>query len=137
MLRTAMTHILRALVLAAIASLSLPLFAQQPPPKPKPEETEVWSPEPKVVTPGATCDAAPSDAIILFDGKNADEWVMANQDHGPAQWDVHDGVMTVKKGSGSGNIETKRKFKNYQLHVEWRIPQNITGSGQARGNSGV
>jgi hypothetical protein len=43
--------------------------------------------------------------------------------------------MTVSKGTG--NIETKRSFKNYQLHVEWRIPENITGSGQARGNSGV
>src|SRR5579863_5552197 len=113
-----------ALLIAAIAFAAAPLLAQEA--KPKPEDTEVWSPEPKVVTPGATCDAAPSDAIILFDGKNADEWVMANQDHGPAQWDVHDGMMTVKKGSGSGNIETKRKFKNYQLHVEWRIHQNIT-----------
>jgi hypothetical protein len=45
--------------------------------------------------------------------------------------------FTVKKAPGVGNIETKRKFKNYQLHVEFRIPENITGSGQARGNSGV
>ncbi len=127
----------RTLALATFASLAFPLFAQQPPVKPKPEDTEVWSPEPKVVTPGATCGAPPSDAIILFDGKTADEWVMANQDHGPAPWDVHDGIMTVKKGSGSGNIETKRKFKDYQLHVEWRIPESITGSSQARGNSGV
>jgi hypothetical protein len=44
--------------------------------------------------------------------------------------------MTVKKGGG-GNIETKRAFKNYQLHIEWKIPENITGTGQARGNSGV
>jgi hypothetical protein len=53
--------------------------AQQPAPKPapKPEDSEVWQPEPKVVTPGATCGAAPSDAIILFDGKNLDEWVSA------------------------------------------------------------
>ena len=36
-----------------------------------------------------------------------------------------------------GDIETKRSFKDYQLHIEWRIPENITGSGQARGNSGV
>jgi hypothetical protein len=102
--------------------------------KPKPEETEVWSPEPKIVTPGATCGAPPSDAIILFDGKNLDEWVSA-QDHSPAQWIVADGVMTVNKSTG--NIETKRRFKNYQLHIEWRIPENITGTGQARGNSGV
>jgi 3-keto-disaccharide hydrolase len=100
----------------------------------KPADTEVWEPEPKVVTPGATCGAPPSDAIILFDGKNLDEWVSA-KDKSPAQWIVADGVMTVAKSAG--NIETKRTFKNYQLHVEWRIPENITGSGQARGNSGV
>src|SRR5260370_3155982 len=41
------------------------------------------------------------------------------------------------KAEGVGNIETKRSFRNYQLHVEWRIPENITGSDQARGNSGV
>jgi len=121
---------------ATLVSLTISVFAQQQPPKPKPEDTEVWSPEPKVVTPGAACADAPSDAIILFDGKNEDEWVSA-QDQSPAQWVVHDGIMTVKKGSGGGNIETKRKFKDYQLHVEWRIPENITGSGQARGNSGV
>ena len=72
----------------------------------------------------------------LFDGKNLDEWVSA-QDKSPARWTVADGAMTVKKVPGLGNIETKRTFKNYQLHLEWKIPENITGSGQARGNSGV
>jgi Domain of Unknown Function (DUF1080) len=105
-------------------------------PKPKPEDTEIWSPEPPVVTPGATCAAAPSDAIVLFDGKNLDEWVMT-KDKSPANWVVHDGIVTVKKGEDAGNIETKRSFKNYQLHIEWRIPENITGTSQARGNSGV
>lgn len=103
--------------------------------KPKPEDTEIWKPVPPVVTPGATNGAPPSDAIILFDGKNADEWVTV-KDHSPTTWVVHDGVLTVSK-DGRGNIETKRSFKNYQLHIEWRIPENITGSGQARGNSGV
>ena len=113
------------------------LFALQEPSsqnKPKPEETEVWQPVPKVVTPGATVGAAPSDAIILFDGKNLDEWVSAH-DHSPAQWIVADGVLTVNKKAG--NIETKRSFKNYQLHLEWKIPENITGKGQGRGNSGL
>ncbi|MGC1299695.1 MAG: DUF1080 domain-containing protein [Alloacidobacterium sp.] len=105
-------------------------------PAPKPEETEVWEPVPPVVTPGTTCTAPPSDAIVLFDGKNLDEWVSA-QDHSPAKWIVHDGIVTVSKAEGVGNIETKRSFKDYQLHIEWRIPENITGSGQARGNSGV
>jgi hypothetical protein len=128
---------------ALTASFLIPrLAAQAAPatqaaaPKPKPEETEIWTPEPAVVTPGATDDDPPSDAIHLFDGKDLDEWVSA-QDHMPAQWIVHDGILTVKKAPGVGNIETKRKFHNYQLHVEWRIPENITGSSQARGNSGV
>src|SRR6185503_14355091 len=104
---------------------------------PRHEDTEVYEPVPKVVTPGATNAAAPSDAIVLFDGKNLDEWV-TNRDKSPAKWTVADGILTVKKGQeGGGNIETKRTFKNYQLHVEWRIPENITGSDQARGNSGV
>ena len=123
------------LALFTLVSLAAPLCAQEAA-KSKPEDTEVWSPEPKIVTPGADCTAPPSDAIVLFDGKNLDEWVSA-QDHSPAQWTVHDGIMTVSKAKGVGNIETKRKFKNYQLHVEWRIPENIAGSGKARGNSGV
>jgi hypothetical protein len=121
------------LMLAACAVLTASAFAQETP-KPKPEDTEVWTPVPAIVTPGATDSAPPSDAIILFDGKNEDEWVSA-QDHTPAKWIVGDGVLLVAKGTG--NIETKRSFKNYQLHVEWKIPTNITGSGQARGNSGV
>ena len=111
------------------------LLAQQPSnSQMKPEETEVWQPVPRIVTPGATCGAAPSDALVLFDGKNIDHWVTV-KDHSPAQWNVHDGVMTVNKAGGS--IETKQRFKDYQLHIEWRIPTGISGSGQARGNSGV
>jgi hypothetical protein len=122
----------------ALLLLPLRLAGQQPQPaKPKPEDTEVYQPVPPVVTPGAPATAAPpSDAIVLFDGKDLNEWVSA-QDHRPAQWTVADGVLTVNKGQGSGNIETRRRFKNYQLHLEWRVPENITGSGQARGNSGV
>jgi Domain of Unknown Function (DUF1080) len=114
-------------------AVAVPLFAQTPA-KGKPEDTETWDPVPAVVTPGASCGAAPSDAVVLFDGKNQDEWVSV-KDHSPAKWTVNDGTMTVSKGEGS--IETKRKFKNYQLHLEWKVPTNITGSGQARGNSGV
>ena len=129
------TRLSQLLALATLVSISAALSAQQAA-KPKPEDTEVWTPVPAIVTPGATETAPPSDAIVLFDGKNQDEWVSA-QDHTPARWVVSDGVLTVTKEKGVGNIETKRKFKDYQLHLEFRIPANITGSGQARGNSGV
>ena len=101
---------------------------------PRPQDTEQWSPTPPVVAPGATSAAAPSDAIILFDGKSLDQWV-STKDKSPAAWTVADDVLTVNKQAG--NIETRRSFRNYQLHLEWRVPENITGSGQGRGNSGV
>ncbi len=96
--------------------------------------TEVWEPVPPVVAPGKTNVDPSSDAIVLFDGTNLNEWVSV-KDKSPAGWIVENGVMTVKKSAG--NIETKRTFKNYQLHLEWRTPENITGSDQARGNSGL
>jgi hypothetical protein len=105
---------------------------------PKPEDTEQWTPVPPLVTPVTPAPeraaAPPSDAIVLFDGKNLDQWVSV-RDKSPAGWTVADGVMTVRKVAG--NIETRRSFRNYQLHLEYRVPPNITGSGQARGNSGV
>src|SRR5574338_239648 len=102
--------------------------------KPKPEDTEIWAPVPKVVTPGPGESAPPSDAIVLFDGKKLDEWV-STADKSAARWIVSDGVITVNKAAG--NIETRRSFRNYQLHIEWRIPATITGTGQARGNGGL
>jgi hypothetical protein len=93
--------------------------------------TEQWAPVPaQVLTDGA----APSDATVLFDGHNLDQWVNT-KDHQPAGWIVSDGVLTVNKAAG--NIETRRQFRNYQMHLEWRVPEGITGSGQARGNSGL
>jgi hypothetical protein len=124
----------RPLACAVLVALATSVCAQQA--SPKPQDTEVWEPVPAVVMPGTTCGAPPSDAIVLFDGKNLDEWVSA-QDHSPAKWFVHDGVVTVNKAPGVGNIETRRSFRDYQLHIEWQIPANITGSDQARGNSGV
>lgn len=100
----------------------------------KPEDTEAWEPVPAMVTPGKVIMEAPKDAIVLFDGKNLDRWESV-KDKSPAKWTVANGMFTVKKGTG--NIQTKDSFTDYQLHIEWRIPQNITGSGQARGNSGL
>lgn len=101
----------------------------------KPEDTEFYSPVPPVVTPGAQYGDSPSDAIILFDGKNLNEWVSVNDTLKAAGWKFDNNMMTVDKPSG--DIETKRKFTDYQLHIEFKIPTDITGSGQARGNSGI
>jgi hypothetical protein len=120
-------------------ALPFALNAQQgtqqgaPPKTMKPEDTEYWSPVPKVITPGRTNAEPPSDAIVLFDGRNLDAWQA--MDGKPAGWTVSDGVITVNKKAG--DIATKQAFGNYQLHIEWRIPEGITGTSQARGNSGV
>jgi len=97
-----------------------------------PKLTEIWDPVPATVTPGKTGEP-PSDAIILFDGRNLDEWT--NEKGEKAGWEVRDGILTVKPGSGS--IQTKRTFADCQLHLEWRSPSKIEGDGQGRGNSGV
>jgi hypothetical protein len=96
--------------------------------------SEQWQPVPELVTPAATAGAPPSDALVLFGGADLSEWVAANG-KGPAGWNVTGGVVTVNKPSG--NIETRRRFRNFQLHLEWRVPATITGEGQFRGNSGV
>lgn len=101
----------------------------------KHEDTEFYTPVPKVVTPAKLNSEAPSDAIILFNGKNLSQWVMADDRSAAAKWKVADGILTVDKKTG--NIETKQSFNNYQLHLEWRIPANISGEGQLRGNSGL
>ena len=123
---TTKSAILAALIGLMVSSAAL---AQD-----KPEDTEVWAPTPAKVTPATTVGEAPSDAIMLFDGDDLDQWVSA-LDKSPAGWTVAGGVVTVNKARG--NIETKRVFQDYQLHLEWRIPADITGTGQARGNSGV
>jgi hypothetical protein len=119
-----------ALILAIAALSSMAAWADG-----RPEDTEQWTPVPVQVTPGASAAAAPSDAIVLFDGHDLSEWVAA-KDRSPARWKVDaDGLLRVEKSAG--NIETRRLFRNYQLHLEWRIPADIQGEGQARGNSGV
>jgi Domain of Unknown Function (DUF1080) len=97
----------------------------------KPEVTEYMDPEIKVITPGAI----PSDAIVLFDGKNLDQWE-STKDGGAAKWKLEDGAMTVV--GGAGGISTKQHFGDCQLHIEWRSPiEGEDKKGQGKGNSGV
>ena len=104
------------------------LFSQK-----EPEATEVWFPEARVVTP-AENNAPPSDAIVLFNGKNLEEWV-SNTNNANAEWKVANDCMTVTKGKG--NIKTKREFGDIQLHIEWKTPAVVESKGQGRGNSGI
>jgi hypothetical protein len=122
---------MKSVLLAGIlTTCTMVSFAQEVDPK----LTEIWEPVPKIVTPGSN-GAAPSDAIVLFDGKNLDQWASVKEPNSPAKWEVANGMFTVKKGTG--NIQTKRSFTDFQLHIEWRIPEIIHGEGQARGNSGL
>lgn len=122
----------------------------------KPEETEVWEPIPPVVTPGMQCDAAPSDAIVLFNGKDLSAWQKpqaaresstgegiakmvgaseSNYKGDPAGWLVENGEMVVKPGFGT--IETKKQFGSIQLHIEWMAPPAEGKTGQGYSNSGI
>ncbi len=107
---------------------SLGLLAQEW----QPELTEVWEPVPPVITPG-NGTAPPSDAIILFDGSDMDQWEKPGGE--PVGWLLADGAMTVVKETGA--IYTKQSFGDIQLHLEWRAPAEVEGEGQGRGNSGV
>jgi hypothetical protein len=100
-----------------------------------PKATEYYTPVPVKVTPAKELISAPSDAIVLFNGKNMDEWELVNNPTSSDKWDLVDAAMRVNKKRG--DIQTKRKFMDFQLHIEYFIPSTITGSGQARGNSGI
>ena len=101
-------------------------------PRGDPAATEVWEPEPIAVAPG-TGGAPPSDAIVLFDGSNLDQW--QHRDGSDVQWSLEDGAVTVVRRTG--DIITRESFGDIQLHVEWRTPEIIEGEGQGRGNSGI
>ena len=119
-------------------------FAQVQPEKQTPESSEIWTPVPPVVTPGTySANTAgttpPSDAVVLFDGKNANQWV-ANKGYAPTgsteplQWLVKNGVLYSGKTSSA---MTKQQFGDIQLHLEFQTPETVEGNGQGRGNSGV
>lgn len=118
-----------SILFSVFVLLSLNAFSQK-----EPEATEVWEPEPRVVETGAV-HAPPSDAIVLFDGSNLDEWVSSNDSKSTAPWVITKDLMTVKPKSGG--IKTKREFGDIQLHLEFRTPAKVEGEGQGRGNSGV
>ncbi len=120
-----------ALVLALLPTLAI---AQAPNPPIKPELTELWTPVPRKVTPGALPGQPPSDAIILFNGRDLDNWESING--GKAEWTVgKDDFFVAPKAAG---IRTKEKFGDVQLHVEWMIPVlPANRTGQDRGNSGI
>jgi Domain of Unknown Function (DUF1080) len=96
-------------------------------------------PLPPVVTPGDSCvqqtpAKPPSDAVVLFDGKDLSAW-KSQKDGSPAAWKVENGYFEVAKGTGG--IETRKGFGDCQLHIEWMAPDPPVGQDQDRGNSGV
>jgi hypothetical protein len=93
-------------------------------------------PQPKIVTPAEKFShlaPAPSDAIVLFDGKDLSKWQLG--DGAPAKWKVENGYMEVAPKTGS--IRTKDKYADFQLHIEFATPANVVGIDQGRGNSGI
>ena len=110
---------MKSIRLAVLASLAFTLAAAEP--------------EPPIVTPGAKDSQPPSDAIVLFDGKDLSKWQSADGG-GPARWKLVDGGAMEVSG---GSIRTKEQFGDVQLHVEWASPAEVKGSDQGRGNSGV
>lgn len=95
--------------------------------------TELWEPVPAIVIPGDN-GAAPSDAIVLFDGTDLSQWQSVAG--GEASWAIDDdGALTVV--AGARDIRTRSSFADVQLHIEWRTPSTVIGHSQDRGNSGV
>jgi len=121
------------IILSAALLSALPLLVQaQDEMQREAAKTEVWEPVPaRVATPP---NAAPSDAVVLFDGKDLSAW--EGENGGAAPWSVADGVVTVVPGSKG--IRSRQSFCDIQLHLEWRTPAETQGfEGQHRGNSGV
>jgi hypothetical protein len=87
-------------------------------------------PHPRVVTPGAQAGAAPSDAVVLFAGRDLARWTPAR-----SLWKVENGYVEVVPGSG--DLATKDRFGDVQLHIEWAAPAAARGTSQNRGNSGI
>jgi hypothetical protein len=123
------------LLFALLPAAALAQATNQPAnPLPKPDLTEIWSPVPPKVEPGKMLGQPPSDAILLFNGRDLSGWESAKG--GPARWAVENGEMVdVPK---AGDIRTSQLFGDIQLHVEWMVPVLPPDrKGQDRGNSGI
>lgn len=118
-----------AAIVSAFATVLV--SAQAPVNAPPPEETEIWTPTVLIVQ--APANQPPSDAIRLFDGTSTDAW--ASTKDTAKSWQITDGAMVSVEGAS--NIQTRQSFGDIQLHLEFRTPATITGTGQGRGNSGV
>ena len=123
-----------------LPALSAPVTAQQHEEGPTPPGAQwavhAWNrPRPPVVDPGPERPPAPppSDAIVLFDGRDLSQWSKA--DGSPAGWTVRNGYVEI--APGSGDIRTRQAFGDVQLHIEWAAPTPASGESQGRGNSGV
>jgi hypothetical protein len=114
-------------IVTAVALAPILAAAQEAGPFPSPKT------EPSIVTPGKNSSDPPSDAIVLFNGQNLSRWQSA--DSSAAKWKVIDGYAEV--APGTGDIQTREKFGDVQLHIEWATPVVPKGEGQERGNSGV
>jgi hypothetical protein len=95
-------------------------------------------PLPPVIDPGTPSTQElpghpPSDAVVLFDGKDLSKW--AHEDGSAAKWKVENGYAEV--APKSGYIYTREAFGDCQLHVEFAEPVPPKGESQERGNSGV
>lgn len=138
----------RAAVVFGLFAVGAIVIAQEKKDEPKkePEKKEAKQykpgdmsrPRPKVIDPGTTTPAEqpgkpPSDAVVLFDGSSLkEEWTHGGKE-GEIKWKVENGYAEVK----GGNLQTKRKFGDSQVHIEWATPKEVKGSSQGRGNSGV
>jgi hypothetical protein len=98
---------------------------------------DVNRPAPPLVSPGPTAGAPPSDAIVLFDGKDLSKWAQRGPNGEPvdSKWPVRDGYFET--GAKTGSMFTRESFGDVQLHVEWAAPPAVSGTSQGRGNSGV
>src|SRR6266542_3128151 len=95
-------------------------------------------PRPKKVAPGPVVSAPPpTDAIVLFDGKDLSQWQSGQRDgqRTEPKWKVENGYLEILPCSG--RLITKEKFGDAQLHIEWMLPKDSGGKGQSAGNSGV